>query len=150
MHPWPKNALPIAIKLHKVINDHDNVLSFEHVTVMDQIVWTRRQKKFQMVRKFTTKIGMNTTANKLYHLNNLVSLDMLNLKFVHYKKIIKIQFLKNGKTWTVNWLKIFRNVPLLRGSTYETKGGWPATVYSKLNQWNINHMNVMIENTLLV
>ena len=41
---------------------------------------------------------MNTTANKLYHLNNLIGLDMLNLNFVHYKKLIKIQFLKNGKT----------------------------------------------------
>ena len=41
---------------------------------------------------------MNTTANKLYHENNLISLDMLNLKFVHYKKLAKLQFLKNGKT----------------------------------------------------
>ena len=28
----------IALKLHKLINEHDNVLSFEHVTVIDQIV----------------------------------------------------------------------------------------------------------------
>ena len=36
----------IAIKLHKILNDCTNVLSFEHVTVMDQIVCTRRQIKF--------------------------------------------------------------------------------------------------------
>ena len=62
----------IAFKLHILINDHDNVLSFEHVTVMDQIVCTSRQINFQIMRKFNTKIGMNTTANKLYHLNNLI------------------------------------------------------------------------------
>ena len=87
-----------AIKLHKLLNDHSNVLSFEHVTVMDQTICTRRQLKFQVMRKLNTKIGMNTTANKLYHLNNLIGLDLLNLKFVHYKKLIKIQFKKNGKT----------------------------------------------------
>ena len=42
------------------------------------------------MRKFNTKIGLNTTANKLYHLNNLISFDSLNLKFVHFKKIMKI------------------------------------------------------------
>ena len=82
----------IALKLHKLLNDHANVLSFEHVTVMNQIICTRRQIKFQVMRKFNTKIGMNTTANKLYHLSNLIGLDLLNLNFVHYKKIIKIQF----------------------------------------------------------
>ena len=40
---------------------------------------------------------MNTTTYKLYHLNNLIGLNMLNLKFVHFKKLAKIQFLKNGK-----------------------------------------------------
>ena len=88
----------IALRLHKLVNDHSNVLSFEHVTVMDQIICTRRQIKFQILRKFNHKIGLNTTANKFYHLNNLISLDSLNLNFVHYKKIMKIQFLKNGRT----------------------------------------------------
>ena len=41
---------------------------------------------------------MNTTANKLFHVNNLIGLDMLNLKFVHFKKLAKIQFLKYRKT----------------------------------------------------
>ena len=35
---------------------------------------------------------MNTTANKLYHLNNLIGLNMLNFNFVHFKKLAKIQF----------------------------------------------------------
>ena len=92
----------IALRLHKLVNDHSNVLSFEHVTVMDQIICTRRQIKFQILRKFNHKIGLNTTANKFYHLNNLISPDSLNLNFVHYKKIMKIQFLKNGRTQAVN------------------------------------------------
>ena len=80
------------------------------------------------MRKFNTKIGMNTTANKLYHLNNLIRLNMLNLNFVHYKKIIKLQFLKHGEHEqqtgaTGNCLKIFRIVPLLRDKPYVTKRG---------------------------
>ena len=53
----------IALKLHKVLNEHDNVLSFEQVTVMDQIICTRRQLKFQIFKSNNNKIGMNTTAN---------------------------------------------------------------------------------------
>ena len=88
----------IALKLHKVLNEHDNVLSFEQVTVMDQIICTRRQLKFQIFKSNNNKIGMNTTANKLYHVSNLIGLDMLNLEYVHFKKLAKIQFLKNGNT----------------------------------------------------
>ena len=88
----------IALKLHKILNEHDNVLSFEQVTVMDQIICTGRQLKFQIFKNNTNKIGMNTTANKLFHVNNLIGLDMLNLSYVHFKKLAKIQFLKNGNT----------------------------------------------------
>ena len=91
----------MALKLHKLVNDHSNILSFEHVTEMDRIICTRGQIRFHIMRKFNTKIGMNTTANKLYHLNNLIGLDLLNLKFVHYEKLMKIQFLKYGKTQAV-------------------------------------------------
>ena len=75
-------------------------LVFEHVTLMDQIVCTGRQLNFQILRKFNTKIGLNTTANKLYPLNNMISLDRLNLNYVHLKKA---QFLKNGNTW-IMWI----------------------------------------------
>ena len=36
--------------------------------------------------------------NKIAHISNLISLDMLNLRFAHLKKLAKIQFLKNGNT----------------------------------------------------
>ena len=88
----------MSLKLHKLINEHDNKLSFEHVTLMDQIVCTSRQINFQIVKIHNTRVGLNTTANKLFPLNNLIGLDKLNMNFAHYKKLAKIQFLKYGNT----------------------------------------------------
>ena len=88
----------MSLKLYKTINEHENNLSLEHITLMDQMICTRRQLKFQVFKNCNGKIGMNTTANKLYYLNNYLSLDILNLGFVHFKKLLKIQFLKNGST----------------------------------------------------
>ena len=86
----------MSLKLYKTINDQENELSFEQITLMDQTICTRRQLRFLVFKKCRSKIGMNTTANKIYYLNNLISFDMLNLGFVHFKKLSKIQFLKNG------------------------------------------------------
>ena len=44
------------------------------------------------------KISMNTTSNKLHHINKQVGLIALGLSFVHFKKLMKIQLLKFGKT----------------------------------------------------
>ena len=55
---------------------------------------------FEIYRRKLLKIGMNTNANKFYHLNKLIGLDKLNYNFGHFKKIMKIQFLKYGTTWT--------------------------------------------------
>ena len=87
----------ISINLHKLLNS-DLPMNFELATVMDQIICGRRQLKFEMFRNLHNKIGMNTTANKFFHISNLIGLDLLNLKFVHFKKIMKIQFLKYGKS----------------------------------------------------
>ena len=73
-------------------------LTFEHVTIINEIISTPRQLTFETFRNNVCKIGMNTTVNKLYHVRKMVSLDSLNLKFVHYKKLMKFQFLKNGNT----------------------------------------------------
>ena len=88
----------IALNLHKSLNNVENDLSFERLMILDQIVCTSRQINFQTLRNFNTKIGLNTTANKFYHLNNKISFDRLNLSFVHFKKTAKIQFLKYGTT----------------------------------------------------
>ena len=88
----------MAINLYKLLNDHDYSLNFEHVTIMEQIVCTSRQRYFQIIWNWRCKIGLNTTVNKLYPLNNLIPLDVLNLNFIHYKKLMKVRFLKYDKT----------------------------------------------------
>ena len=85
-----------ALILHKVLNA--DVITNKKVTVLNQMVCTRRQLKFEILRHFNSKIGLNTLANKLYPLNGKIGLEFLNLGFVQYKKIMKVQFLKYGKT----------------------------------------------------
>ena len=87
----------IALNLHKFLNS-DLPLTFEKISLFDQMVCGRRQSKFEILRNFQGKIGMNTMANKFYHISKLIGLDQLNLGFVHFKKLAKIQFLKNGNT----------------------------------------------------
>ena len=58
----------------------------------------RRQLKFKIFRNKQLKVGLNMSANKFHCVSDLISYDMLNLSFVHFKKLAKIQFLKFGKT----------------------------------------------------
>ena len=85
-----------SLQLQKIFNQE--VLSFESVTVLNQMTCNRRQTNFEILRDNNGKMGMNTTANKFYCLSGKISLLVINLDFVHYKKLMKIQFLKNGKT----------------------------------------------------
>ena len=87
----------IANGLHKLVNSLDFPNTFEHVTFLDQVVCTGRQLRFQILRNLKSKIGMNETANKLYYINNLISLDMLGFCFVHLKKISKDSVFKVWK-----------------------------------------------------
>ena len=87
-----------AILLHKTINQLDFPSSFEDVTILDQTICTSRQLKFKVYQNNSLKIGMNMTANKLHCISDQIRLDSLNLNFVHYKKLAKLQFLKYGKT----------------------------------------------------
>ena len=88
----------LALSLYKFYNVDELGLNFETITLIDQMIFTSRQLNFQILRNNKRRIGLNTTANKFYQLNNKISLDRFNLKFVHFKKIAKIQFLKYGKT----------------------------------------------------
>ena len=122
----------IALKLHKIIDEINKNCTFEHVTVSTNIICTSRQTSFKILRTNNGKIGMNSTSNKLYHLNKLIGHNTLSLTFVRCKKLMKIQFLKYGTTWNSlipcnelfsgKWLKIFRIVPLLRVIIYEIPG----------------------------
>ena len=71
-----------SLKLHKIVNDNLDDITFEQVTVFDQIRCSTRQLTFELVRNNTYKIGMNTTSNKLYALSKLVGLEMLHLSYI--------------------------------------------------------------------
>ena len=86
----------ISLRLHKMLNDP--VMKTETLHVIEQSVFTGRQLTFNILRNNNSKIGMNTQANKFYYISKLIGLDKLNLNFVHFKKMMKIQFLKYGKT----------------------------------------------------
>ena len=82
--------------LYKLWNTEEP--NFEWITMLDQIALTSRQNVFVIFRNNATKIGMNTTSNKIYLVTSKISLDTSNYSFVHFKKIMKIQFLNYGKT----------------------------------------------------
>ena len=88
----------LALSLHKTLNFDECDLSFELITVLEQLVCTRRQVLFQIFRNSNYKIGFNIAANKFFYLNNKIGLELLNLNFVQFKKLAKILFLKYGKT----------------------------------------------------
>ena len=81
-----------------LINDISQLCTTEHALLLNNVVCTSRQLKFEILRNNINKIGMNTLSNKFYHVSRMIGLDLLNLSFVHFKKIMKMQFLKNGKT----------------------------------------------------
>ena len=54
---------------------------------------------FGILKDNNEKIGMNRTANTFYCFGGKIGLVVLNCSFVHYKKLMKTQFLENGKTW---------------------------------------------------
>ena len=62
-----------SLQLHKSINEIYDYCTSEHATLLNNIVCTRRQLKFEITRNNRGKIGMNTFSNKFYH----VSLNIL-------------------------------------------------------------------------
>ena len=88
----------LALNLHRTLNLDVQEISFEVITVFEQLICTRRQIMFQIFRNSNTKIGFNTTANKLFYLNNKIRLEHLNLSFIRFKRLAKVVFLKYGKT----------------------------------------------------
>ena len=65
---------------------HQYSIKTETIRVIEQTVFTRRQLTFEIYRNNNSKIGMNTQANKFYHISKLIALDKLNLGYVHFKK----------------------------------------------------------------
>ena len=77
----------ISLRLHKLVNDTDLPITTETIRVLDKVICTRRQLTFETFKNNNYKTGMNTTGNKLYHVNKLIGFDKLNLGFVHFKKL---------------------------------------------------------------
>ena len=90
-----------ALQLYKTLNfemPSFDKPTFESITVLHQMPLSSRQHLFLIFKQNNTKIGMNTTANKFYQLSGKITLNSLGYSFVHFKKLMKIQFLKYGKT----------------------------------------------------
>ena len=88
----------MVLKLHKLLNEPTFECSLEYVRILDQIVCPCRLTLFRIFKTNNYKIGLNTTANKLFCLNDLIMLDSISYDFIHYKRIMKVQFFKYGKT----------------------------------------------------
>ena len=87
-----------ALHLHRVFNEMFESCTTEHAALLLNVTCTSRQLKFEIIRNNRSKIGMNCISNKFYHITKQISLDSLNLGYVHFKKLMKFQFLKYGRT----------------------------------------------------
>ena len=88
----------MSLELHRNLNNFFMNPSTQLVGIVNQIVCTGRQNYFEFYRTNRTKIGLNAIENKFYHINKQIPLDTMNFTYVYYKKLVKILFLKYGKT----------------------------------------------------
>ena len=90
MHALNKRATPckfqkykLALCLFKLYNMNFNTIEFSLLN-FNQIV-TSRQSKFMTVKSNKTKVGLNSLANRLHSINNLIPLSWLNLSIESFK-----------------------------------------------------------------
>ena len=103
IHELSKKCTPSQIMLYqatlllyKTLNFE--IPDFEAMTVLNQMIFTSRQTLFLIFKNNAKKIGFNATANKFYQFTGKITLNSLSFYFVHFKKLMKIQFLKYGNT----------------------------------------------------
>ena len=80
--PRQMMSFQISLKLHKLLNEINQ-------NCTTNIVCTSRRTTFEILRNNNVKIGMDTTTNKLFHINKQIGLNALNLEFDHFKKLCK-------------------------------------------------------------
>ena len=99
----PKQVMlyQISLNLYKTFNFTNNVPPTEVIRVFEQMISTRRQVLFESFRSNRSKIGMNANENKFYHINKQIPLATLNFSFMAFKRVMKLKFLKFGKTWSL-------------------------------------------------
>ena len=148
IHKTCKNSTPKQItqytqslQLFKTITNIHELCTTENVRLLNQIICTRRQTLFQIVRTNNYKIGRNTAANKFYPINGFIGLDTFNPSFVHYKKLLKIQFLKYGKMWFVwmnhwEWKSIITMIIVMRFRLYNWISEYRACIFDVMRNGN--------------
>ena len=92
--PSPIMYYQISLRLHRTLNEIFESCTSEHAALLNNIVCTGRQLQFEVIISNRSKIGMNSIKNKFYQIPKLIGLDLINLSFVHFKKMMKIQFKK--------------------------------------------------------
>ena len=79
-----------SIRLYKTVNEIFESCTSLSAELINNVICTGRQLNFEIIRNNRSKIGMNTLSNKFYHISKQISLDLLDLEFVHFKKLMKI------------------------------------------------------------
>ena len=88
-----KNNIAVRVLIQNI--EIPNVLKFRFPMVQFWNGWSELYDMY--VKQIVTKKRQNVWLD-LYHITKLISLDVLNHEFVDFKKLMKVQFLKNGKT----------------------------------------------------
>ena len=90
IHILCKRAIPeqilkykLSLSLFKLYSSDYNSLKFSLLNFYQ--VFTSRQMTFKTLKSNSTKIGLNSLANRLHHINNRVPLEWLNNSFETFK-----------------------------------------------------------------
>ena len=82
----------MALQLYKTVNLR--VPKPDWVSIMHNSVITSRQTNFITNKTNNYRVGMNALSNRLWHINDKINLDWLNLGIESYKIKCKNLFLK--------------------------------------------------------
>ena len=84
--PTQITAYHTSLHLHKVLNPVEHRL--ENVTVLNQMTCAGRHTMFFIFRDNNNKVGLNTTANKLYNFSGKIACNSLNYSFVQFENLM--------------------------------------------------------------
>ncbi len=98
LHKQAKKSTPeqlalykISLLLYKTFNSVVQGKDWQDFT--DQIICTRRQLTFEIMRSYNYKIGLNILANRFHCINGKDQLDLLNLPYPSFKYKMRNVFL---------------------------------------------------------
>ena len=101
----------LALCLHKLYNERLNPIEF--IDIDFNQIFTSQETTFKISKSNTYKVGVNALVNRLFHINNQIPLNWLNLMIETYKVYCKEKYISlwylipdTSDTWNVN-LNIF-------------------------------------------